>query len=129
MISEFRIYTLHPGRLEAFKMRFLGKTLGFFEKHGIEFSGFWEIGDFPVDAIPQRSAGGIVREAKGASFGGEKVAYMVSFDSLEQRDKAWLDFVADEDWQRIRTESEADGPIVKDETSFLLREPVREQAK
>ncbi len=122
MISEFRIYTLHPGRLEAFKKRFLGQTLGFFEKHGIGFCGFWEIGDFPADAIPQKSAGGIVREAIGASFDGDKVAYMVSFENLEQRDKAWQDFVADENWRRIRSESEADGPIVKDETSFLLRD-------
>ena len=122
MISEFRIYTLHPGRLEAFKQRFLGKTLGFFEKHGIEFRGFWEIGAFPETAIPQVSAGGIVREARGASFDGDRVAYMVSFESLEQRDKAWLEFVADEDWRRIKSETEAQGPIVKDETSFLLRD-------
>jgi len=122
MISEFRIYTLHPGRLGAFKKRFLNVTLCVFEKHGIQFRGFWEIGIFAEDSVPQVSPGGIVREARGARFDGDRVAYMVAFESIEQRDRAWLSFVADEDWRRIKAETEADGPIVKDETSFLLND-------
>ena len=31
---------------------------------------------------------------------------------MAQRDTAWAAFAADPDWQRIRAESEADGPLL-----------------
>ena len=45
---------------------------------------------------------------------------MVSFDSLEQRDAAWRAFVVDPEWLRLRAASEADGPLVADESTYLL---------
>ena len=118
---EFRTYTLHPGRFEAFKQRFLEVSLRFFEKHGIQYCGFCEIARLPEHAVPQVSPGGIVRQAKGTRFNQDEVAYPVAFESVERRDRAWLDFVADEEWRRLKAESEADGSIVKDEASFLLQ--------
>jgi hypothetical protein len=121
MIYEFRVYKLHPGKLEAFKKRFSEISLRFFEKHGVKYCGFWEIAKLPEDVVPKTSKGGIVKEAKGAQFGQDEIAYLVSFESVEERDKAWLEFIADEEWQKLKGESESEGPLVKDESYFLLR--------
>lgn len=121
MIYEFRVYKLHPGKLEAFKKRFSKISLPLFEKHRIKFLGFWEIAEVPEGSMPEVSKGGIVRKAGGSIFGQDEIAYLVAFENIEQRDRAWLDFVADKEWQRLKAESEAKGPIVKDEMSFLLK--------
>ena len=121
MIYEFRVYKLHPGKLDVFKKRFSKISLPLFEKHGVQYCGFWEIAKFPESSVPQVSKGGIVKKAEGSKFGQDEIAYLVAFESVEQRDKAWLDFVKDLEWQRLKAESEAQGPIVKDEISYLLK--------
>lgn len=120
MIHEFRIYRLYPGKLDAFKKRFFQVALRFFEKHGIRFEGFWEIAELP-EAEAQISAGGIFRPAAGAKFDGEQIAYLVIFDSVEQRDAVWASFVADEEWRLLKAESERDGALVKEEAFYLLQ--------
>ena len=120
MIEEFRVYELHSGKLEAFKERFEKYSKPIFARHGIELLGFWEVGEFPKDAKPHVSKGGIVKLATGSQFGIKRVAYMVRFESLEQRDVAWRAFVVDEEWLARRAESEADGPLVASEQSTLL---------
>lgn len=121
MIYEFRVYKLHPGKFGVFKNRFSKISLPLFEKHRIKFLGFWEIAKVPEGSMPEVSKGGIVRKAAGSIFGQDEIAYLVAFESVEQRDRAWLDFVADKEWQKMKAESEAKGPIVKDEMSFLLK--------
>ena len=119
-IYEFRTYKLHPGKLEAFKKRFAEGSVPFFAKHGITLHGFFEIGKVPADAVEERSAGGIVLPIVGTRFGQDQVAYMVSFDSAEQRDAAWRAFVVDPEWLELRGASEVDGPLVADETTIVL---------
>lgn len=121
MIYEFRIYRLHPGKLETFKKRFSEISVRLFKKHGIRYCGFWEIAKLPDGVVPKTSRGGIVREAKGAKFGQDEVAYLVSFENIEERDKAWLEWIEDKEWQRLKSESEAGGPLVRDESYFLLK--------
>jgi hypothetical protein len=120
MIEEFRVYELHEGKLEAFKARFQKYSKPLLARHGIELLGFWEVGEFPPDARPQVSKGGIFKPAVGSQFGKDRVAYLVRFDSLQQRDAAWQSFVIDEEWLRRRAESEINGPLVVSEESFLL---------
>jgi hypothetical protein len=119
-IFEFRTYKLHPGKLEAFKKRFAEGSVPFFAKHGIKLHSFFEIGSVPTDAVEERSAGGIVLPIVGTRFGKDQVAYVVSFDSAEQRDAAWRAFVVDPDWLELRRLSELDGPLVADETTIVL---------
>ena len=38
--------------------------------------------------------------------------YVVRFDDLAHRERAWAAFGADPEWHRVRAESERDGPIV-----------------
>ena len=90
MIYELRSYEVVPGRMPAMHARFQNHTLGFFRKHGIGVVGFWE-----------------------AIVGTTNVLhYVLQFDDLAHREKAWNAFMADPDWHRVRAESEKDGPIV-----------------
>ena len=90
MIYELRSYEVVPGRLPALHARFRDHTLGFFERHGLEVIGFWE-----------------------ALIGASNVLhYLLAFEDMAHRERAWAAFFADEDWQKVRAESERDGPIV-----------------
>jgi hypothetical protein len=90
MIYELRRYEAVPGRLPALNARFKNHTLGFFAKHCIKVIGFWE-----------------------AMIGTSNVLnYLLSFDDLAHRERAWAAFMADEDWQKVRAETERDGPLV-----------------
>ena len=90
MIYELRRYEVAPGRMPALHARFRDHTLGFFRKHGIRVVGFWE-----------------------AEIGTSNVLnYLVAFDDQAHRQRAWTAFRADPDWQRVRAESERDGPIL-----------------
>lgn len=84
MIYELRSYDVVPGRMPAMHARFQNHTMGLFRKHGIEV-------------------------AVGTS---NVLHYVVRFDDLGHRERAWAAFGADPEWQRVRAESERDGPIV-----------------
>lgn len=91
MIYELRIYTAHPGKMGSLQARFRDHTCTLFEKHGIKNVGYW------TNSIGGRS---------------DELWYMVAFDDLDHRQKAWAAFGADADWQKARAESEKDGPLV-----------------
>jgi hypothetical protein len=91
MLYELRIYTANTGKLAALQARFRDHTCALFEKHGIKNVGYW------VNTIGGRS---------------DELWYMLAFESLEQRQKAWASFQGDAEWQRVRAESERDGPLV-----------------
>ncbi len=91
MIYELRIYRAHPGKMGALMARFRDHTCSLFEKHGIKNVGYW------TNTIGGRS---------------DELWYMVAYEDLAQRERAWTAFREDEDWQRVRTDSERDGPLV-----------------
>ena len=91
MIYELRIYTTHPGKMAALQARFRDHTCAIFERHGIKNVGYW------VNTIGGRN---------------DELWYMVSYEDLAARQKAWASFQADPEWQRVRAESEKDGPLV-----------------
>ena len=91
MIYELRIYTAHPGKLPALQARFREHTCALFEKHGIKNVGYW------VNAIGGRS---------------DELWYMLAYEDLAARQKAWAEFGADPEWQEARAASEVDGPLV-----------------
>lgn len=99
MIYELRIYETVPGRLPALNARFANHTLGFFKKHGIHVVGFWteDIGT------------------------GNQLVYMLGFDSLADREKKWAAFQADPVWNKVRADSEKDGPINARVRNMILR--------
>ena len=91
-VYELRTYTAAPGKIEALHARFREHTLKFFEKHGMKVEGFWK----PLDP-------------KAAD---EKLIYLLSFPSKEAADKSWQEFRDDPGWQKVKDESEKDGPLL-----------------
>src|SRR5437773_12465872 len=99
MLHELRIYITVPGRLPAINDRFAKHTIGFFRKHGIGILGFWN------DEI-------------GTS---NQLTYILSFDSMADREQKWGAFQADPGWQQVRAETEASGPIVAQVINTFMR--------
>ncbi len=120
MIYEFRVYQLHPGKLEAFKQRFENVTAPLFAKHGIGLVAFYECARLPEAVQTQVVPGGTFTPTVQATFGHDEIAYLVSFDSLEARDRAWQAFVNDEEWIAYRQAEEAAGSLVAGESFKLL---------
>ena len=91
MIHELRIYTAHPGKMGALLARFRDHTTALFEKHGIVNVGYW------LNSVGGRS---------------DELLYILGYEDLAHRDRAWAAFQADPDWKKARADSEKDGPLV-----------------
>lgn len=99
MIHELRVYEAMPGKLPALHRRFRDVTLRLFERHGLKVVGFWDV-------------------VIGTS---NQLVYMLEFEDLGQRERAWQAFLADAEWQEARAASEKDGPLVARITNTILR--------
>jgi len=98
-VYELRIYTVHPGKMPDMLARFKNHTRAIFERHGMENVGYW----VPV-------------EAKDS----DKLYYILKHKSREAAAASWKAFGADPEWNKVRTESEAKGAIVKGvEATFM----------
>lgn len=100
MIYEMRVYRCVPGRLPALLKRFETATLKLWEKHGIKQAGFFTT---------------LIGESH------QELTYFLAWESLAEREKKWPAFIADPDWIKASAESEADGPIVGNIVSQLLK--------
>ncbi len=90
MIYELRVYRTLPGRLPNLLARFRNHTIRIWERHGIRQAGFWTT---------------LVGESAG------DLTYLLAWESLAEREEKWPKFMADPEWQKVRAESEKDGPI------------------
>jgi NIPSNAP len=99
LIYELRIYDAMPGKLPALNDRFAKITGGYFEKHGIKQIGYW------TDVV-------------GISG---RLTYMVAFDDLGHREKAWASFAADAERIKAFAETEKDGPLVARVENKIMR--------
>lgn len=99
MIYEWRIYEVVPGKMPNITRRFGEITDAIFKRHGIEVVGYWTTAIGPNDQF----------------------VYMVRFENLEARDKAWASFQADPEWNQKRAETVKDGEIVARVTNQILR--------
>src|SRR4051812_43684168 len=97
-LFELRTYTPVPGRLDALLARFRDHTDRLFGRHGMTSLGYWVPAEEPRD----------------------RLVYILAFPSREAADASWAAFRADPEWQRVRQESEADGPIVEKIDSLFL---------
>jgi hypothetical protein len=100
MIYELRIYRTLPGKMPALLSRFQNHTLKIWERHGIRQAGFWTtlVGESSYD-----------------------LTYMLAWESLAERETKWTAFFNDAEWQKVRAETEKDGPINANvSNSFLV---------
>lgn len=99
-VYELRTYTTADGRLDALLQRFGGGEVELFHKHGIESVGYWVPDEAPASA--------------------NTLVYMVAHESRESAAASWQSFRDDPEWQTMRAESRADGPIVTNVESVFL---------
>ena len=98
-VFELRVYTTHPGKMPDLLARFNNHTTKLFERHGMVNVGYW-----------------LPTEQKN----GDKLYYILKYKSRAAADAAWQAFVADPEWKKVQSESEANGPIVAGvESTFL----------
>ena len=102
MLYELRVYDARAGKLPALNDRFANHTTGFFKDHGIGIVGFW------TDEIGRSN----------------QLTYMLSFDSMADREQKWAAFTADKRWQEVRAETEKYGAFVAGiQNSFMRLTP------
>ncbi len=99
MIYEQRVYRTLPGRLPALLARFQNHTLRIWERHGIRQAGFWTtlVGESSSD-----------------------LTYLLTWESLAEREQKWTAFTTDPEWLAARADSEKDGQIVLNVSNQLL---------
>ena len=90
MLYEQRVYHAVPGKLPALNNRFANHTIGYFNQYEIGIMGFW------TDEI-------------GTS---NQLTYILTFDSMADREKKWAAFGSDQKRLDIFAETEVDGPLV-----------------
>ena len=78
--------------------RFKSGALALLKKHGFNVMHMWEPSD-----------------------GREKLVYLLGWEDPNAREKAWHEFRFDPDWQRLKTETEAEGPLVTKMDYYLLQ--------
>ena len=101
MIYEWRVYEAYPGRMDALNERFAKTTIKYFEKYGIKVIGFWT-----------------------AIIGTSNILYyMLAYEDLAHRERAWNAFSTDPGWVKARTETEqrAGGPLTERIVNMILK--------
>ena len=88
-VYELRTYTAPAGKLDALEARFRDHTEAIFKKHDIKAIGYW----VPVDNK------------------NNQMIYIVDHKNMEDAKKNWAAFQADDEWKKVRAESEAGGPL------------------
>ena len=90
MIYELRTYYAAPGKMDALNARFRDHTCDIFRRHGMTVVGFW---------TPEGQEQ-------------EVLVYMLGFEDAAHMAKCWETFVEDEEWNKVRADSEVDGELV-----------------
>ncbi len=91
-VYELRTYTAPEGKLGELNTRFRNHTIRIFNKHGMKSVLYMT----PQDAPDSQNT----------------LIYVLEHPSREAAKKAWADFQADPEWQKVFTESQVNGRIV-----------------
>ena len=91
-VFEIRTYTAPEGKLADLEKRFRDHTIRIFNKHQMTSIGYW----VPQDAPRSQNT----------------LIYILAHPSREAAKEHWAAFVKDPEWQKVKAESEANGPIV-----------------
>jgi hypothetical protein len=99
---ELRIYSVLPGKLDAFRTRWRDVAVPLYERHGLQSLGWW------------------VAEPKDAA-GHDQFVCMLAAPSLAAIPVAIASFHQDPEWQRAVKETEAMGPLRSGVIAYRLQ--------
>jgi hypothetical protein len=91
-VYELRLYHVKEGKMDALKARFGDHTDAIFKRHNMKSIGYWS----PQDAPDSHNL----------------FIYILEHPSRQEAEKNWAAFQADPEWQKVKAESEANGPLV-----------------
>ena len=91
-VYELRMYHVHPGKMDALKARFGDHTDAIFKRHNMKSIGYW----VPEDAPSSQNL----------------FIYILEHPSRGEAEKNWAAFQTDPEWQKVKIESERQGPLV-----------------
>ena len=91
-VFELRLYHVREAKMDALKARFGDHTDAIFKRHNMQSIGYW---------VPQ--------DAPGSQ---NLFVYILEHPSRAEADKNWAAFQADSEWQKVKAESEKNGPLV-----------------
>jgi hypothetical protein len=91
-VYELRLYHVNEGKMDALIARFGDHTDGIFRRHNMKSIGYW----LPEDAPSSQNL----------------FVYILEHPNHEAALKNWAAFQADPEWQKVKAESEANGPLV-----------------
>jgi hypothetical protein len=91
-VYELRMYHVHAGKMEALRSSFGDHTDAIFKRHDLKSIGYW----VPEDAPSSQNL----------------FIYVLEHPSRQEAEKNWAAFQADPEWKKVKTESEAQGPLV-----------------
>ena len=98
---DLRLYSVNPGKLEAFSSRWRDHAAPIYERHGMHSIGWW------------------VAEQKDAE-GHDVFVCLLAAENLAAIPKSIAAFHQDEEWQRVEKETEKDGKLRSGVTAFKL---------
>ena len=99
-VYELRLYHVHEGKIDALKARFGDHTDAIFKRHNMKSVGYW----VPEDAPSSQNL----------------FIYILEHPSRKEAEKNWAAFTVDPEWQKVKAESEASGPLVDQEDRYFM---------
>jgi hypothetical protein len=91
-VYELRLYHAKEGKMDALKARFADHTDAIFRRHNMKSIGYWSPEDQPDSQ--------------------NLFIYILEHPSRHEAERNWAAFQADPEWQKVKAESEANGPLV-----------------
>lgn len=100
-VFDLRIYSILPGKLEAFRARWRDHAVVIYKRHGLHSLGWW------------------IADKKDAE-GHDQFVCLLAGESAEAIQKSIAAFHQDAQWQRLEKETEKDGKLRSGVESFKL---------
>lgn len=101
-VYELRTYTAPAGKLDALITRFRAQTEPIFKRHDLHAIGYW---------VPEDNKN-------------NQLIYIIEHKSKEDATKNWAAFQADDEWKKVRAETEAGGPLTTKPPESVYMDPL-----
>jgi NIPSNAP len=99
-VYELRLYHVHEGKMDALRARFGDHTDAIFKRHNMKSIGYW----VPEDAPGSQNL----------------CVYILEHPSRQDAEKNWAAFREDQEWKKVKAESEAQGPLVDHIDNYFM---------